>query len=69
MVRILFINTPNEGCKTFPVRHRATVSFADTDDSVVLTRYVTGNQFLCAVQTEQLMILGVKFGFTWKRTH
>jgi len=30
---------------------------------------LTMNQFLCAVQTEQLMELGVKFGFTWKRTH
>jgi len=42
---ILFINTPNEGCKTFPVRHRATVSFGDTDESMVLTRYyVTGKR-------------------------
>jgi len=40
IVRILFINTFNED-QTHPVRHRAIVSCADTDDRVVLTHCVT----------------------------
>ena len=39
-----------------------------TDERVVLTHYVTGNQ-LSTVRTMQLMKLHAKFGFTWKRTH